>query len=110
MDILEVFSKKLGKKVPVIQTPEGIMIDPDSIGRDASILCADEAPPPDTGGWVAGGWNASSTGWMANGWAAGSDGWIANGWNASGGDRTTISGWNAGKDDWMNGGWANDGK
>lgn len=102
MSMIEVFSKKLGKKVPMLQTPEGIMIDPDAIDIRNRIKKSDD-PAPGGNSWTAGGWSAGTSGvWINGGWAAGgSSGWLADGWNASP-SGWTADGWCAGSNGrWM---------
>lgn len=103
MGMLEVFSKKIGKMVPVLETPEGIMIDPDAIG--VNILKSDD-PAPGTDGWIAAGWTNGGEGdtWINQGWTNGTDSWLNAGWNASS-SGWTNSGWTNGDNGrWMNAG------
>ena len=93
MKKLEVFSKKMGGFIPVV------------VGGNGTQVVLSDTGSPDHGGWLAGGWNASSKGWTANGWSAGSAGWIANGWNASS-KGWTANGWSAGNSHWTAGGWS----
>ena len=101
--MLEVFSKKLGNKVPLVETPDGIMIDPDKLHRNDGTRYSDTPAP--SGGWARNGWANNSSTWARDGWSNGNDSWLREGWNASN-EGWTREGWTNGRERWMRNGWS----
>ena len=96
MKKIEVFSKKLGRFLPI----------PIPVSGENILLGWSNDSTPNTGGWSDKGWNNTSGGWTKSGWANTSGNWLDKGWNNSG--RVWVDkGWNNSSSNWSDKGWSN---